>query len=79
MDWKVLHKIALDIARALSYLHDKCVPRVLHDVKPSNILLDGDFNAYLSTFGLARLLGTSETHTTTGVAGKFGTLFQNTP
>ncbi|CAH9139238.1 unnamed protein product [Cuscuta epithymum] len=72
-DWRVLHKIALDIARALAYLHDQCVPRVLHrDVKPSNILLDEDYNAYLSDFGLARLLGTSETHATTGVAGTFG-------
>lgn len=35
-------------------------------------LLDDDFNAYLSDFGLARLLGTSETHATTGVAGTFG-------
>lgn len=73
VDWKILHKIALDIARALSYLHDQCVPRVLHrDVKPSDILLDDDLNAYLSDFGLARLLGTSETHATTGVAGTFG-------
>ena len=73
VDWRILHKIALDIAGALAYLHDKCVPRVLHrDVKPSNILLDDDFNAYLSDFGLARLLGTSETHATTGVAGTFG-------
>lgn len=72
-DWRVLHKIALDIARALAYLHDQCVPRVLHrDVKPSNILLDEEYNAYLSDFGLARLLGTSETHATTGVAGTFG-------
>ncbi|CAN8260693.1 unnamed protein product [Cochlearia groenlandica] len=73
VDWRVLHKIAFDIARALAYLHDQCVPRVLHrDVKPSNILLDDDHNAYLSDFGLARLLGTSETHATTGVAGTFG-------
>ncbi|XP_010258038.1 PREDICTED: LRR receptor-like serine/threonine-protein kinase RPK2 [Nelumbo nucifera] len=73
VDWRILHKIALDIARALAYLHDQCVPRVLHrDVKPSNILLDNDYNAYLSDFGLARLLGTSETHATTGVAGTFG-------
>lgn len=73
VDWRVLHKVAMDVARALAYLHDQCVPRVLHrDVKPSNILLDDDFNAYLSDFGLARLLGTSETHATTGVAGTFG-------
>ncbi|KAL6192872.1 hypothetical protein ACLB2K_033958 [Fragaria x ananassa] len=71
--WKILHKIALDIAHALSYLHDDCIPRVLHrDVKPSNILLDDNLNAYLSDFGLSRLLGTSETHATTGVAGTFG-------
>ncbi|GMJ09572.1 TOADSTOOL 2, clv3 peptide insensitive 1, receptor-like protein kinase 2 [Hibiscus trionum] len=73
VDWKIIHKIALDIAHALAYLHDQCSPKVLHrDVKPSNILLDEDCNAYLSDFGLSRLLGTSETHATTGVAGTFG-------
>ncbi|XXG78252.1 hypothetical protein AAC387_Pa08g2232 [Persea americana] len=71
--WPVIHKIALDVAHALAYLHYSCVPRIVHrDIKPSNILLDEDLNAYLSDFGLARLLEVSETHATTDVAGTFG-------
>ncbi|KAI3942993.1 hypothetical protein MKW98_005505 [Papaver atlanticum] len=71
--WQVIHKIALDIAQSLTYLHYYCVPRIVHrDIKPSNILLDEDLNAYLSDFGLARLLEVSETHATTDVAGTFG-------
>ncbi|WVZ61497.1 hypothetical protein U9M48_011359 [Paspalum notatum var. saurae] len=73
ISWRRLHKIALDVARALSYMHDESVPRILHrDVKPNNILLDNECNAYLSDFGLARLLRNSETHATTDVAGTFG-------
>ncbi|KAJ4729565.1 LRR receptor-like kinase family protein [Melia azedarach] len=71
--WPVIHKIAIDIAQALAYLHYSCVPRIVHrDIKPSNILLDEELNAYLSDFGLARLLEVSETHATTDVAGTFG-------
>jgi serine/threonine protein kinase len=73
ISWRRLHKIALDVACALSYMHDECVPRILHrDVKPNNILLDNECNAYLSDFGLARFLRNSETHATTDVAGTFG-------
>ncbi|CAN0870215.1 LRR receptor-like serine/threonine-protein kinase RPK2 [Linum grandiflorum] len=71
--WSVIYKIALDIAQSLTYLHYSCVPKILHrDIKPSNILLDDDLNAYLSDFGLARLLEVSQTHATTDVAGTFG-------
>lgn len=71
--WHEIHKIAQDVAQALTYLHYSCVPRIVHrDIKPSNILLDEKLNAYLSDFGLARLLEVSETHATTDVAGTFG-------
>ncbi|XP_057982280.1 LRR receptor-like serine/threonine-protein kinase RPK2 [Malania oleifera] len=73
VQWPVIHKIAIDVAQALAYLHYSCVPRIVHrDIKPSNILLDEELNAYLSDFGLARLLEVSETHATTDVAGTFG-------
>jgi serine/threonine protein kinase len=45
-----------DIAYALLYLHHECDPFILHrDVKPSNILLDDNFNAKLADFGLSRI------------------------
>ncbi|PHU25704.1 hypothetical protein BC332_04036 [Capsicum chinense] len=71
-NYKVLYKIAMDIALAISFLHDQCVPRIIHrDIKPSNILLDNEQNAYLSDFGLSRIMGI-ETSSTTAVAGTFG-------
>eukprot|EP00250_Pteridium_aquilinum_P022736 c25639_g1_i1 orf=294-2552(-) len=56
LDWERRFNIILDIARALAYLHLDCHPPVVHgDVKPSNVLLDGSFRAYLADFGLARM------------------------
>ncbi|WVZ79603.1 hypothetical protein U9M48_027166, partial [Paspalum notatum var. saurae] len=49
--------IAMDIAPALDYLHNHCMPPVVHcDLKPSNVLLDDAMGARLADFGLAKFL-----------------------
>ncbi|KAA8541966.1 hypothetical protein F0562_023118 [Nyssa sinensis] len=61
LTWHLRMKIALDVARGLEYLHEHCNPPVIHrDIKSSNILLDSNFNAKLSDFGLAIAGGTQD-------------------
>ncbi|KAK7255930.1 hypothetical protein RIF29_29358 [Crotalaria pallida] len=74
LDWFTRMKIALDSAKGLEYLHDKANPPVIYrDLKSSNILLDNDFNAKLSDFGLAKLGPTGEnTHVSSRVMGTYG-------
>ncbi|KAH9714644.1 protein kinase domain-containing protein [Citrus sinensis] len=49
--------IMINIASALEYLHFGCSTPVIHcDLKPSNVLLDDNMVAYLSDFGIAKLL-----------------------
>ncbi|NWF67904.1 MAG: protein kinase [Chloroflexi bacterium] len=64
---KILH-IVEQIAPALDYAHSK---GVLHrDLKPSNVLMDDDGGAYITDFGIARILGeTGPGITTQGVVG----------
>ncbi|KAE8812944.1 putative LRR receptor-like serine/threonine-protein kinase [Hordeum vulgare] len=49
--------IAVDIAAALDYLHNHCMPPMAHcDLKPSNVLLDDVMGACVGDFGLAKFL-----------------------
>jgi hypothetical protein len=55
--WERRFNIALAAARALSYLHNDCRPQILHlNIKSSNIMLDVNYEAKLSDYGLGKLL-----------------------
>ncbi|KAH1066593.1 hypothetical protein J1N35_031580 [Gossypium stocksii] len=56
MNWQRRFDVILDVAKALEFLHFGCDPPVIHgDIKPSNVLLDCDYRAKISDFGLSRI------------------------
>ena len=71
--------IAIDVGCALDYLHHHCETPIVHcDLKPGNVLLDGELVAHVGDFGLARfvtkaiqMLLTDQT-SSIGVKGSFG-------
>ncbi|KAK4771767.1 hypothetical protein SAY86_013542 [Trapa natans] len=73
LPWAVRMKVAMGAARGLCFLHDADSPVIYRDFKASNILLDVDYNAKLSDFGLAKAGPTGDkTHVSTQVMGTRG-------
>ncbi|XP_059283841.1 G-type lectin S-receptor-like serine/threonine-protein kinase SD2-5 isoform X2 [Lycium ferocissimum] len=75
LTWDVRKKIISDVAKGLAYLHEDCNNKIIHlDIKPQNILLDHNFNAKVSDFGLSKLVGKDESKIFTTMRGTPGYL-----
>lgn len=74
LPWSTRMKIALGAAKGLAFLHEEAErPVIYRDFKTSNILLDADYNAKLSDFGLAKDGPEGDkTHVSTRVMGTYG-------
>ncbi|XP_073004333.1 G-type lectin S-receptor-like serine/threonine-protein kinase At1g34300 [Typha latifolia] len=77
LPWMVRFSVAIGTARGITYLHEECRDCIVHcDIKPENILLDENFNAKVSDFGLAKLINSKDHRhrTLTSVRGTRGYL-----
>ncbi|XP_027329183.1 serine/threonine-protein kinase RIPK-like [Abrus precatorius] len=73
LPWSTRMKIAVGAAKGLAFLHEAKKPVIYRDFKASNILLDSDYNAKLSDFGLAKDGPEGDdTHVSTRVMGTQG-------
>ncbi|KAF6162447.1 hypothetical protein GIB67_017335 [Kingdonia uniflora] len=73
LPWCARMKIAVGAAKGLAFLHETEKPVIYRDFKASNILLDSDYTAKLSDFGLAKDGPEGDnTHVSTRVMGTHG-------
>uniref|UniRef100_A0ACD5TGD2 Uncharacterized protein n=1 Tax=Avena sativa TaxID=4498 RepID=A0ACD5TGD2_AVESA len=75
LDWQTRSGIIAGVAKGLAYLHSDCRQTIAHlDIKPQNILLDEQFTAKVSDFGLAKLIDREQSSVMTRLRGTPGYL-----
>ncbi|KAL0547412.1 hypothetical protein IC582_017346 [Cucumis melo] len=56
LGWEIRLGIAVGVIKGLQYLHFECDPQILHyNLKPSNVMLDGEYEPRLADCGLPKL------------------------
>ncbi|KAF6168954.1 hypothetical protein GIB67_038451 [Kingdonia uniflora] len=72
LSWKQRYRVAIEVAKALSYLPHNCCQRILHvDIKLENIPLDMIFEQLPLDFGLSKLVSKDASRVVVEIRGTY--------